>query len=334
MLELSHVVAGPYAGQLLADLGADIVKVEHPEHGDYMRSSGDAGRAIFIALNRGKRSVGLDLKTDADREAFRSLVEKADVVVENYGPGVMESLDLAPADLRDANPELVYLSIKGFDVDGPYSDQVATDPIFQAMSGLMSITGHADSPPARAGASVVDVTTALNGVIATMLALWRRSETGEGDHVTVPMFRSSVSLMGYWLVYAQLYDRNPQRRGASNPLYAPYDVYPTADGYAFVGAASDGHWESIRDVLDVELEYDGIEDRLENRNAIDDAIVAATESRMTDRVLTELLEAGVPAAPVNEIDDVVTDEHLKAVDAFATIDAAEKTNVRVPATVP
>jgi crotonobetainyl-CoA:carnitine CoA-transferase CaiB-like acyl-CoA transferase len=335
VLELGHVVAAPYASLMLSDLGAEVVKVENPDHGDHMRVAGETANAIFAALNRDKLSVGLDLKSPADREAFLELVAKADVVVENFGPQTMEKLDLGYERLQEENESLIYASIKGFGRTGDYADRSATDPIVQAMSGLMSVTGNANNPPARAGTSIVDITSAQNAVVAILLALQRRRETGEGTQVTVPLFQSGVALMGYWLVYQQLYDENPQRMGASHSLYAPYNVYPTADGeYVFIGATSDKHWTRLTDELDLSLPYATREERLKNRDAIDETIAAVTTGITRNEIVDRLLDTDVPVAPVNEVSDLLDDPHLDSVNAFTRIDTSEGDDVAVPWTIP
>lgn len=332
VVEVGHIVAGPYAALVLADLGATVVKVERPGHGDHMREAGRTGRAIFHALNRAKQSVELDLTTDAGADAFRALVAEADVVVENLGPGVMERFGLGPDALRAANPGLVYASIKGYG-DGPYADRPATDPIAEALAGLMAVTGHPDSPPARAGTSIADIAAAMNAVVAVLAALRDRDATGEGQHLRVPIFEATVSLMGYWLAYRQLFDEEPRRMGAAHSLYAPYDVYPTADdAHVFIGATSDGHWAALKDVLDLDLACDDRGERLEARDAIDAAIEARTRERGRDALVDALLGAGVPAAPVNAVGDVVADPHLEAADALVATDSptGDATGVRVP----
>lgn len=334
VLELGHVVSGPYATLMMADLGAEVLKVEHPKHGDHMRVAGDMARAIFATLNRDKQSLALDLKADDDRSAFFDLLGDVDVIVENFSPGTMDALGLGYDRLREANEQLIYVDIKGFGPDGPYRDRSATDPIIQAISGLMSVTGNSDRPPARAGTSVVDIATAQNAVVGTLVALRRRAETGRGTHVPVPMFRTGVALMGYWLAFQQMYDQAPQRSGASHPIYAPYNVYPTEDGYVFIGAASDEHWQTIRETMDLSLEYENREERLAARGSIDEAISEATCSWSKDSLVDTLLEEGVPAAPVNEVGDVIQDEHLTAVDAFVEIGTSERDSVSVPSTIP
>jgi formyl-CoA transferase len=335
VLELGHIVAAPYATLMLSDLGAEVVKVEHPEHGDHMRVAGDTARAIFAALNRDKLSVALDLKAEADRSAFLDLVEDADVIVENYGPKAMKGLDLGYDRLRAVNEALIYVSIKGFEQDGPYAGRSATDPIVQAMSGLMSVTGNDDTPPARAGTSVIDITSAQNAVVAILIALQRRRETGPGEKITIPLFRSGVALMGYWLVYHQQFGKNPRRMGAAHSLYAPYDVYPTADDeYVFIAAASDKHWNTLCDELGLSLAYETRTERLANRDEIDDAIAAVTVNQSRAELVDRLLAAGVPASPVNEVSDLVDDHHLAAVNALTSIDTPEADDVSVPWTIP
>lgn len=335
VLELGHVVAAPYATLLLSDLGAEVVKVEHPEHGDPMRSAGETARAIFTALNRDKQSVGLDLKSEKDRRDFLALVREADVLVENFSPGTLESLDLGYDRLHEINRSLIHTSIKGYRDGGPYANQIATDPIIQAASGLMAITGYDDAPPARAGTSIIDIATAQNTVIAILLALQRRRDAGDGEYITIPLFRTGVTLMSYWLAYQQQFGKDPQPMGASHPLYVPYDAYPTADdGYIFIAAASDKHWEAIKSEFDLSLEAEDQAERLRDREKIDDAISEITAERSEVDILENLLAAGVPAAPVNEISDILDDPHVAAVKALTRIDTEEADNVAVPWTIP
>lgn len=335
VLELGHVVAAPYATLMLADLGAEVVKVEHPDHGDHMRVAGDTARAIFSSLNRDKLSVTLDLASTGGRDAFLELVEEADVVVENFSPGALDRLDLEYTRLNDVNESLIHVSIKGFSADGPYGDRPATDPIIQAMSGLMSVTGYSDRPPVRSGTSVIDFTTAQNAVVATLLAVRNRRETGTGQLITVPMFRTAATLMSYWMAYRQQFGVEPERNGASHSLYAPYDVYPTGDdGYVFIGAASDDHWEAIEAELGLSLGFETRHERLEHREVINEAIESVTAECPRAELVDRLLSAGVPAAPVNELSDVLDDPHLDAVGALTRIDTNADDDVAVPFTIP
>lgn len=336
VLELGHVVAAPHASLVLADLGADVVKIERPDRGDHMRDAGDMGEAIFAALNRDKRSVGLDLKDDDDRVVFRELASKTDVLIENFSPGTMENLNVGYETLQEVNPELVYVSIKGYEPDGPYGTRPATDPIIQAMTGLMNLTGHPDGAPSRAGTSVVDFATAMNAVVATLLALRERRETGSGRRITVPMFRSGITLMSYWLAYRQLFDREPERMGGSHPLYVPYNVFPARDDrHLFVGVTNDAQWRRLGERLGLSLAYDGHGERLANRDAINEAIAEATRTWERDELVAELLEEDIPTAPLNDIADVLADPHLGETGGLVEVPANDATGdpLRLPPAV-
>ncbi len=227
VIELGHIVAGPFCSLLLADLGATVVKVEHPDGGDVTRDSSPLGNASFNYVNRDKVSVTLDLKDDDGRAVFLDLVREADVLVENYGPGTTERLGVGYDDLRAENPRLVYCAVKGFN-DGPYAEYPALDPVAEALSGLMSVTGYPDHPPARCGTSIADMAAALYGALSVVAALRQRERTGEGQKVAAPLFESTVALMGYWLAYVQAYDDDPEPLGAGHSNWAPYDVFRTA----------------------------------------------------------------------------------------------------------
>jgi formyl-CoA transferase len=269
-------------------------------------TAGAAGQAIFASLNRDKQSVGLDLGDEPDRESLLKLVERADVVVENFSHGAMERHNLGYERLAEVNDDLIYVRITGFDEAGPYGDRGATDPMVQAMSGLMSVTGHADGSPVRAGTSVVDITTAQNAVVAVLLALQERRESGEGTAVTVPLFRTGVALMSYWLSYYQQFGENPEWMGAAHALFVPYNVYPTADGNLFVGATSERHWRAIKDELGLDVDYDDGDSRLANRGTIDRLVADATADRKRAEVAEALLAKGVPVGPINELEKLST----------------------------
>lgn len=332
VLELGHIVAAPYATLILSDLGADVVKVEAPGNGDHMRVAGRTGQAIFHTLNRDKRSVTLDFRSEQGRTELKQLAAEADVIVENFSPGTMESFDLGYETLQASNPELIYANIKGF-ADGPYADRPATDPIAEAMGGLMHMTGHPDGKPARAGTSVADMAAASNAVIAIIAALRSRDRGGGGQYITVPIFEATVFLMGYWMAYLDLFDQEPQRRGASHSLYAPYNIYPTNDGdYVFIAGTNDTHWETIKRLFGLSLDYDDRETRLQNRADIDAAIEQETRQHERDDIVSMLLDNEVPCAPVNNIADVATDPHLHSAGALTQIDSitGEPRSLSVP----
>lgn len=328
VLELGHIAAGPFCSLLLAELGADVVKIERrAAGGDSVRDSSPVGNSLFNAVNRNKRSVALDLKTDGGLEAFYDLVGEADVFVENLRPGAPERLGIGYEELRERNEGLVYCSIKGFN-EGPYQEFPALDPIAEALSGLMSVTGHPGNPPARAGTSVADMTAALFGVIGVVSGLRQREFTGEGQRVTAPLFESTVSLMGYWLAYAQAYDDLPEPIGAGHDNWAPYDVYRTADeSWVFVGPSSQTQWERLCEALEVDLHererFETLEDRRANESDLDAALQSVIEDLPADDLVARLRDVGVPVAPVQNVREVTEDDHLEATGALGTIEATE-----------
>lgn len=327
VLELGHIIAGPFCSLLLADLGAEVIKVEHPSRGDAVRDSSPVGNSSFNYVNRNKLGMTLDLKSEASREVFHDLVAEADVLVENFAAGTVDRLGVGYEDLRDLNDELVYCSIKGFN-PGPYEEYPALDPVAEALSGVMSVTGHPGQPPVRSGTSLADMAASLYGAITVQAALRQRDRTGEGQHVTVPLFESTVALMGYWLSYTQAYDDVPGPLGASHPNWAPYDVFRTADGeWVFVGPSSEKQWRRFCEVLGLSLHEDErfrtLEGRRENRSELNDAVAAVVAEFDADEFVADLREAGVPVAPVNDTADVCEDPHLRATDALGTVRAVE-----------
>ncbi len=336
VLELGHIVAGPFCTLLLADLGAEVVKIEHPEGGDSVRDSSPVGNSSFNYVNRDKLSVTLDLKSEGGRTVFERLLEESDVLVENFGPGTVERLGVGYEDLRVNRPELVYCSIKGFN-RGPYEGYPALDPVAEAMSGLMSVTGNPGQPPVRVGTSIADMTASLYGAIAILAALRQRETTGEGQKVEVPLFESTVALMGYWLAYTEAYDAVPEPLGAGHPNWSPYDVFRTGDeSWVFVGPSSERQWVALCEALDCSLHederFDSAEARRANAEELDAILHAEFRRFETDELLELLRDAGVPVAPVNDTRAVCSDPHLEATDALTTVEAVEGDGgtVRVP----
>jgi crotonobetainyl-CoA:carnitine CoA-transferase CaiB-like acyl-CoA transferase len=333
VVELGHIVAGPFCTLLLADLGATVIKVERPGSGDLVRDSSPLGNSSFNYVNRDKRSVTLDLKSPAGLAVFKELLDGADVLVENFAPGAAERLGLGYDDLKEEFPTLVYCSIKGFN-PGPYESYPALDPVAEALSGLMSVTGHPDQPPVRAGTSVADMAASFYGAIAVLGALHQRASTGRGGKVIASLFESTVAMMGYWLSFVQAYDQVPPPLGASHPNWAPYDVFETADGeWVFVGPSSERQWVALCEAMGTDLHEDDRFETLADRRANDDALteeLAAVFGEMDGNAIVERLrEAGVPVAPVNDVRDVVDDEHLAETDALVEITAVEGVERRV-----
>lgn len=322
VLELGNIVAGPFATSILADLGADVVKIERPGTGDIIRGSGETGEAMFGALNRNKRSVVLDLKEEADRDALIELAEAADVFVENLGRGTPDRIGIGYETLSAANPGLIYLSIKGFQ-PGPYGDRAGMDVVAEAMAGLMGVTGEPGRQPVRVGTSIADMGAALYGVIGVMLALRERAVTGDGQRVDATLYESTSHWMGYWLSYADRTGRNPEKLGASHPSWGLYDIFETApDEWLFVGVTSEAHWPALCRVLDAEElladeRFDTATKRRERKADLRRLVSELIEGRDREELLSDLEAERVPAAPVNQPSDLIDDEGLQAAQLLA-----------------
>jgi crotonobetainyl-CoA:carnitine CoA-transferase CaiB-like acyl-CoA transferase len=339
VVELGNIVAGPFASQILADMGADVVKIERPGTGDIIRASGQTGDAMFSALNRNKRSVALDLKADAGMEAFDELVAEADVFIENMGRGAAERLGIGYEDLRETNPGLVYLSIKGFQ-EGPYGDRPGMDVVAEAMSGLMSVTGEKGRQPVRVGTSIADMGGAMYGVMGVMLALRERDRTGEGQRIDGTLFEASTHWMGYWLTYAELLGEDPEPLGASHPSWGLYDVFPTEGGWLFVGVTTERHWPAFCRAADMEElladeRFDTGEKRRERKEELTELVREKVADEDREELLEKLLEENVPAAPVNKPSEILDDEHLEETGLLAHFTAeseGEEYDLQTPLT--
>jgi crotonobetainyl-CoA:carnitine CoA-transferase CaiB-like acyl-CoA transferase len=324
VVELGNIVAGPFAGSMLADLGADVVKVERPGTGDIIRTQGETGEAMFAALNRNKRSITLDLKNEAGLAAFYDLIDDADVFVENLGRGAPERLGIGSEDLRDRNPALVYLSIKGF-ADGPYGDRAGMDVVAEAMSGLMSVTGEPGRQPVRVGTSIADMGAALYGVLGTLVALRERERTGEGQRVDGTLFEAAAHWMGYWTTYADLLGEDPDPLGASHPSWGLYDVFPTEGGWLFVGVTTKRHWPAFCRAVDAEHlladeRFDTVDKRRANKAELTQTVREHLSDWDREEALDVLYAENVPAAPVNKPSDLLDDEGLEAAGVLARFD--------------
>jgi len=333
VVDLTQVLAGPYCTMLLADMGADVVKVERPG-GDLIRSNppfvADAEReaygGYFQSVNRGKRSLELDLGAERDRADFLSLVETADVVVENYRAGTMESFDLGYETLREHNPDLVYSSIRGFgDPRTGETDrqgQPSFDLVAQALGGVMAITGQPDGPPTKVGPGIGDLFTAVLNAVGILAAVHHRDRTGEGQYVDTAMYDAMVSLTER-AVYQYAYTGEAAgRRGNAHPTLFPYNAFEAADGHVVVAAFSDGHWRDLcaaMDRPDLAAEYPAPADRLAERESLRAEIADWTRERTADDVV-EALAGGVPAARVQDAADIFDDPHVRAREMLVDVD--------------
>ncbi len=257
VLDLTRVYAGPFCTMLLADLGADVVKIEHPKEPDYVRffrpMVGDPQTSdisgYFAALNRNKRAIALDLKHPEGKALFLRLVERADVVVENFSPRVMDGLGLGFADLRRVNPRLVMASISGFGHTGPYRDRPSFDGNAQAMGGIWGLTGYPDRPPVRTASALGDSTAGLFAAVGILAALRHRDAVGLGQHVDISQQDAIFSILEAALPTYSLTGRVPQRQGSAHPIARPYDLFPCKDGYVFFGGYSDKLWRRTCEIF-------------------------------------------------------------------------------------
>ena len=318
VLDLSRVMSGPFCTAMFADLGAEVIKIEMPGVGDDSRHFGpfvEGESAYFMLLNRGKKSVTLDLKSDRGRDLLKALVAECDVVVENFRPGVAKRLGLHYDTLTEINPTVIYASISGFGQDGPFSDRPAYDLIVQAMSGVMDITGQRDGPPTAVGESVVDVCTGMFAAWGISTALFNRERTGKGRHLDIAMLDSMYSMMLTVLGMQLFTDRSPSRVGSRHPMTYPVDVFPTMDGYIVMVITTDRAFGALCNVIG-RLDMASDEKFLTNsdRNAheaeLKTAIEAWTSTLSREDAVAALTEAGLPAGPVLSVGDVAESEHI------------------------
>jgi crotonobetainyl-CoA:carnitine CoA-transferase CaiB-like acyl-CoA transferase len=320
VLDLSHMLAGPYGSMLLADMGADVIKIEAPGGGDPMRVMGPpflggGESAYFLAVNRNKKSVAVNLNEAAGREVFLDLVKAADVVWENFRPGVLARLGCDYGTLSAANPRLVLCSISAYGQDGPYRDWPAFDLALQAMGGGMSLTGEPDSHPVRMGLPMGDLTGGIMGALAVAAALFRRQLSGQGAHIDLSLLDCQASLLTYLAQYFWTDGRVPGPQGSGHESVVPYQALATRDGHVIVAVfekfwggfcRAAGHPEWERDPR-----FAGNRDRVAHRAALMPLIEAAFASRTTEEWLARLSAEDVPAAPIQSMDRVLADPQLR-----------------------
>ncbi len=313
VIEIGHSVAAPYAALILAELGAEVVKVERPGPGDDARGWGppfvDDMSAVFHALNRLKRSVTLDLKAPDGLAKLKALVRVSDAAIQNQKPGLAEALGFGPEALMAENPRLVYASIHAFGKEGPLKDRPGYDPLMQAFGGLMSVTGHPGQPAVRIGPSIIDMGTGMWVAMAILTALLRRAETGRGGVVDTSLFETALGWMAYFLPTWTFSGRVPGKAGSGTIMIAPYQAFPTADGELIIAAGNDTLFRKLADAMghpewasDPRFLSNGL--RVENKPALVALIAGVTTGVTTAGMAARLDAAGVPNAPVHGIDQV------------------------------
>src|SRR3954454_2060397 len=331
ILDLSQVMSGPFCTMILADLGADVIKIENPMHGDQTRKSwrysvvGEDSRA-FLSLNRNKRSVALDLKTDEGRATFLCLARTADGVLENFRPGVAARLGVGYDDVRAVRPGIVYASISGFGQTGPYSGYPGYDLIAQAMTGIMSVTGEPGGVPVKSDIPIADLGAGMFAAIGILAALHSRAEGGEGQYLETSLFEAALALSVWQSTEFWSTGVSPVPLGSANRMSAPYQALATRDGYVTVGANNEKLWRLLCETLDAP---DLLEDprfvdnnrRMDNRLALVAELERRLAHRTTDEWVATLLAHGVPAGPIRTYEQVLLeDPHVKARQMVAAFD--------------
>ena len=314
VVDLTQNVAGPFCTQILGDMGAEVVKVERPGRGDDARAWappfwGDES-ATFMAFNRNKRSLCLDLKRDGGLEVLRRLVARADVFVQSLRPGAIGELGLDYPKASALNPRIVYCSITAFGTRGPLAALPGYDPLMQAYGGLMSVNGHPGQEPARVGTSIVDMGTGMWAALGVLAGLRQREATGRGVEVTTALFETALMWVSYHLMSYLGSGEVPQPQGSGTAMIAPYQAFPTADGYVMIGAASDALFQRLATALEApalggDPRFTDNPSRVRHREAVVEAVAALTRAHKTDELLERLRAAGVPSAPICTMDQVV-----------------------------
>lgn len=318
VLELARILAGPWAGQLLADLGAEVIKVESPA-GDDTRTWGppfdaDGTAAYFHGCNRGKRSIVADYTKTGDVARVKALAAQADVVIENFKLGGLAKYGLDYASLSALNPGLIYCSITGFGQDGPYAARPGYDFVVQGMSGLMDLTGDPAGEPQKVGVAFADVFTGMYATVAIQAALLMRHRTGSGQHIDMALLDVMTGVLANQAMNA-LFGASPTRMGNAHPNVAPYAVFPVSDGWFILAVGNDSQFRNCCDVLGLATERDDVRyatngGRIDHRVALTEAITAATKQWQRDDLLAALEAANVPAGPINSVNQALADPQI------------------------
>jgi crotonobetainyl-CoA:carnitine CoA-transferase CaiB-like acyl-CoA transferase len=343
VVDLTQYVAGPYCTQVLADLGAKVIKVERPGGGDVYRAQGPvflSGESVsFLALNRGKHSLVLDLKDEGDRARLRELIAQADVLVENFTPGTLERQGLDFESLEAQFPRLVYCSLSGFGQTGPLARQGAYDVTMQALSGIMSLTGHPDGAPAKVPIAALDFGSALYGVVGILAALHQREATGRGQWVQASLLETSLAWLSMHITSLLAGGPEPRREGTRSPFFAPYEAYATADGYlVVVGTGGKDRWGAFCRAVGLErLEDDPHfstnSDRVQNAEALRLEVEAVLREQPSAHWEQRLRDEGVAHAAVQSLPEVLESEQVAELGSLAQLThptAGEVPTVRLP----
>jgi formyl-CoA transferase len=337
VLDLSRVLAGPYCTMILGDLGADVIKVEHPT-GDETRRWGPpfcAGESVyFLSVNRNKRSVVANLDVEGDRGLVRRIAARADVLIENFLPGALQKRGLALEDLRAANPRLITLTISGMGASGPDRNAAGYDFIVQAAGGLMSITGPVEGPPSKAGVAVIDLTTGMMATNAILAALYARERTGRGQHIDISLLETQVAWLGNVGTGYLMTGEAPTRYGNAHPTIVPYQTFDTLDGTIAIGVGNDGQWQRLCGALQhkdlsEDARFRSNPDRVRNRAALQIILSEIFASNTTKHFVAAIREVNVPVSAVRSVPEVLNDPQVRAREMVVSVEHPSIGEVRL-----
>ncbi|CAN5430503.1 CoA transferase [soil metagenome] len=329
VIDLTRVMTGPYATMMLGDLGADVIKIEAPGKGDDTRGWGppfiEGEASYFLSVNRNKRSIVLDLKSDLGKEALWRLIDTADVLIENFSPGTIDRLGFGQEAVRTRRPKLIFASISGFGQRGPGASRTAYDLIVQGMSGLMSVTGHPDGMPTKLGIPIADIGAGMFAAYAIAAALFKRERTGEGEYIDVSMFGGQVALLAYQAGIYFSTGQVPSLLGNAHPIVAPYDTFATKDGFVNLAVGNDSLWQRFCDALGL---TDAAADetlltnagRITNKARLYEIVCGALEQLDTEEVVRRLDSRGVPCGPISNIAEVFADPQTEEYQLRRTVE--------------
>ena len=342
VIDLTHMLAGPYAGMVLADLGAEVVKVEPLGSGEMTRGllkndpnySFKNFGAYFLTLNRNKKSVSIDLKNIKGLEVFYDLVRSADVVLNNFSAGVVSKLKIDFENLSSINPKIITCSITGFGETGPHSTRPAYDQIVQAYSGGMSITGKDSKSPTRAGIPIGDLGSGLYSVIGILSALYSREKTQKGQHIDLSLLDVQISLLTYMATMQTLSGIDPEPIGNAHFVHVPYNSFTTSDGFVVIAVITDEFWQSLKSVVNVgsldDSKFDSSIDRLKNQAFIENELNKVLSTQTSDHWIDKLNKAKVPCAPINKFSDALNDEQVKHRNMIVEVEHPDGGFVKMP----
>jgi crotonobetainyl-CoA:carnitine CoA-transferase CaiB-like acyl-CoA transferase len=333
VLDFTRVLAGPLCTMLLGDMGAEVIKIEDPRGGDDTRAWApfvDGWSTYFLSVNRNKKSVAIDLKSDDGRRLLEQLIDTADVLVENFRPGTLDRLGFGVEQVRARNPRIIYCSISGYGHESPRRDEPGYDMVIQGESGLMDVTGFPETGPTKVGVAITDCLAALYAVQGILLAYISRQQTGRGQHLDLALLDSAVSVLGLPAGIVAATGASPGRLGNAHPSLAPYQPYRAADGHVIVAVANERLWSKFcaavgLDTLEHDPRFATNTDRLANRDQLNARIEALFATRTVAGILAALQEAGVPSGRIRTVTDVLDDPALAARQMLVSLQAGTRT---------